>query len=235
MWPTQQEIIFHPHDSKWIIDSGASRHLCGNSLFFSDLKAITAHRGVSLADGSSSPVIGQGNVSISSSLQLKNVLHAPSFPQSLLSVSCLTKELNCRVIFDPVCCHFQDLLTGKKIGGGYEENGVYYLHHPVGNIYAAVDSSRVLFSGIVVLDILHCRSFVMSFLKFRLLHHFSVKHVSWASIIGVRFLLVRVSPVIRSLNFFMQMYGVLVRFLPGLNVVIILLLLMIFLSCLGCS
>ena len=55
----------HPTDSKWIIDSGASRHLCGNSLVFSDLKDINAHRGVSLADGSSSPVVGQGNISIS--------------------------------------------------------------------------------------------------------------------------------------------------------------------------
>ena len=58
----------HLNDNKWIIDSGASRHLCENSHYFSDLKDITAHRGVSLADGSSSPVVGQGNVSISSSL-----------------------------------------------------------------------------------------------------------------------------------------------------------------------
>ena len=126
---------------RWIIDSGASGHLCGNSSNFLSLKPVTGQKGVRLADGSSSPIVGQGNMSITPTLQLSHVLHAPSFPHNLLSVSRMTKELNCRVIFYPMGCTFQDLLTGRRIGGGYEEGGLYYLHQPEVSAYSAVTSS----------------------------------------------------------------------------------------------
>ena len=126
---------------RWVIDSGASGHLCGNSSNFLSLKPVTGQKGVRLTDGSSSPIVGQGNMSITPTLQLSHVLHAPSFPQNLLSVSRMTKELNCRVIFDPMGCTFQDLLTGRRIGGGYEEGGLYYLHQPEVSAHSAVTSS----------------------------------------------------------------------------------------------
>ena len=44
-----------------------------------------------------------------------------------MSISKLTKILNCAAIFLSIHCIFQDLKTGKIIGGGHEANGLYYL------------------------------------------------------------------------------------------------------------
>ena len=42
-------------------------------------------------------------------------------------ISKLTKILNCAAIFLSTHCIFQDLKTGKIIGGGHEADGLYYL------------------------------------------------------------------------------------------------------------
>lgn len=55
------------------------------------------------------------------------VLHVPSFSFNLISVSALTKDLNCSVTFFPTHCVFHDLKTGQVIGGGRESNGLYLL------------------------------------------------------------------------------------------------------------
>ena len=44
-----------------------------------------------------------------------------------MSISKLTKILNCAAIFLSTHCIFQDLKTGKIIGGGHEAGGLYYL------------------------------------------------------------------------------------------------------------
>ena len=44
-----------------------------------------------------------------------------------MSISKLTKILNCVAIFLSTRCIFQDLKTGKIIGGGHEASGLYYL------------------------------------------------------------------------------------------------------------
>lgn len=61
--------------------------------------------------------------------KLKNVLHAPDFRFNLLSVSKLTKDLNCVVSFSPNLCTMHDLNTGEVIGIGKEEEGLYILKH----------------------------------------------------------------------------------------------------------
>lgn len=42
-----------------------------------------------------------------------------------MSVSKLTKSLNCSVTFFPGSCVFKDLLTGKKIGEVAKHGGLY--------------------------------------------------------------------------------------------------------------
>jgi hypothetical protein len=54
-------------------------------------------------------------------------LHVPNFPVSLLSVSSITKSLNCRAVFEPAFCVFQDLKSGRVLGTGTERDGLYYL------------------------------------------------------------------------------------------------------------
>lgn len=60
-------------------------------------------------------------------LNLQNVLFAPKFHVSLLSISHLTQSHNCTVTFYPSYCIFQDLQTKRMIGGGHERDGLYYL------------------------------------------------------------------------------------------------------------
>jgi hypothetical protein len=118
----------------WIIDSGASKHITGNSNLISFLKPSPNHPLVYIADGSSSPVVGIGSVQTTSLLPLHSVLYVPKCPLNLLSVSRLTKSLNCSVEFFPHHCVIQDLQTRKRIGGGREgADGLYYLElsHPI--------------------------------------------------------------------------------------------------------
>ena len=82
---------------------------------------------VRLADGSSQTVLGIGTVACGSNMSLSSILHVPSFPMNLLSISCITKELNCAVIFFPSRCLFQELGTGRKLGTGNMRDGLYYL------------------------------------------------------------------------------------------------------------
>ena len=64
---------------------------------------------------------------ISVLISLSSVLYFLDFPFNLLSISKLTKLLNCAAIFLSTHCIFQDLKTRKIIGGGHEAGGLYYL------------------------------------------------------------------------------------------------------------
>ena len=113
--------------SLWIIDSGASNHTTGLSNNFSSYAPRSGREKVQIADGSTAPIMGSGTISFSPSLCLSPVLHVPSFPVNLLSVSSLTKALKCRAIFEPEFCIFQELKSGKILGKGTECEGLYYL------------------------------------------------------------------------------------------------------------
>ena len=97
--------------------------MSGNLKLFIDLKKHGEGQAVTLADGSQSNVQGIGN--IDTGLPLKSVLYIPSLSYNLLSVSKITKDLNCSIEFFPETCVFQDLITKQIIGKGYESRGLY--------------------------------------------------------------------------------------------------------------
>ena len=72
-------------------------------------------------------IAGQGNISISPSLTLKNVLHYPKLSTNLLLIHHITKDLNCLVKFIYSKCVFQDHFTRKMIGHASEKEGLYFL------------------------------------------------------------------------------------------------------------
>ena len=78
------------------------------------------------ANGSTTPVIGEGSVKISSSMNLDSVLVVPSLSSNLLSVSQVTNALNCYVIFWPNDCVFQDMTTHRILGYGTRQGRLYY-------------------------------------------------------------------------------------------------------------
>ena len=82
---------------------------------------------VQIANGATCPVSGIGSSRVSPQLPLSSVLYVPSFLDNLLSVSQITKQLNCSVTFTPSHCIFQALDTNKVIGTAYEDRGLYRL------------------------------------------------------------------------------------------------------------
>ena len=111
----------------WIIDSGATDHMTGSSSLFSSYKPCAGNRKVKIADGSLSPIAGTGDVKLSTSLTLSNVLHVPKLSCNLISISKLTQDLNCQAKFFHSHCEFQDTASGKMIGNARECGGLYIL------------------------------------------------------------------------------------------------------------
>lgn len=57
-------------------------------------------------------------------LNLKFLGYVPELKCNLLSLSRITKDLNCSVIFSPSDFKFQDLSSGRTIGNAEEQHGI---------------------------------------------------------------------------------------------------------------
>ena len=64
------------------------------------------------------------------------MLHLPNLSFNLISTSQLTHDLNCVVMFFSSYCLFQDRVTKKIIGRGYESGGLYLFDHQVSQAVA---------------------------------------------------------------------------------------------------
>ncbi|XP_052209404.1 uncharacterized protein LOC127812895 isoform X2 [Diospyros lotus] len=95
---------------------------------------------VLLADGNTSAVMGEGDISIGG-LKLKTVLYVPNLKCNLLSVSKLTQDMDCIVTFLPSHCIFQDRSSGKMIGSAEETDGLYWLSENKASLDQATHSA----------------------------------------------------------------------------------------------
>ncbi|KAF3771995.1 hypothetical protein EJ110_NYTH59018 [Nymphaea thermarum] len=102
----------NPSLGDWIVDSGATHHMTGDPKMFQEYKLTSGQQRVSMTDGSSIFVAGKWSLSLLNKYFLHNALHVPNIPVNLLSVSSITKELNCNLIFSVDRCFLQDLGTG---------------------------------------------------------------------------------------------------------------------------
>ena len=135
--------------SEWVIDSGATYHMIGNSSLFSTFQSHPSTSSVTLADGSQSCVLGSSTNFPTPSLLLSFVLNLPNFSFNLISMSKLTRTLKCYISFFLGFCLFQDLMTKQIIGRGCESGGLYILDYPV--------SRPVACSGVTKPFETHCR------------------------------------------------------------------------------
>ena len=110
----------------WILDSGAIDHMTYDASDFSE-RSSPRRTSIANANGDISLVKGASIVMISPALSLTNTLFVPSLSHKLLSVSQVTKELNCIVLIYPTFCLLQDILTKKIIGRGTKKGGLYYM------------------------------------------------------------------------------------------------------------
>ena len=94
----------------WIIDSGASDHMCAHKSLFSNLTLLPKSINVSLPTGHNIFITHVGSVPITHDIILHNVLYVPDFKLNLLSVPRLAAQLQCTISFSHSNCFLQALL-----------------------------------------------------------------------------------------------------------------------------
>ncbi|KAK4410094.1 Retrovirus-related Pol polyprotein from transposon RE2 [Sesamum angolense] len=110
--------------SYWIVDTGATNHMCANPHILSNL-VHTSPTTVHLPDGSVQVVTHTGTIQLYHDLVLSDVLLIPSFKYNLLSVSKLCNTAQINVVFQSTRCLLQDkeskkiLVVGKLIDNLY--------------------------------------------------------------------------------------------------------------------
>ncbi|KAH0781864.1 hypothetical protein KY290_001462 [Solanum tuberosum] len=91
-------------NNTWVIDSGASDHMTKDPSKLQSLKP-SSKPFISIANGGTSPVIGEGPIVLTDALRLDSVLVVPTLDHNLLS----------------------DILTGGTLGYGVKRHNLYFL------------------------------------------------------------------------------------------------------------
>ena len=132
---------FISSSSTWVIDSRATDHMTDNSSLFTTFQSHPSISTVTLADWSTSCVLRSGTIHLTPLITLTSVMSLPQFSFNLISVSKLTRTLNCSISFFPDHCLIQDLSTKRIIGRGRKSKGLYILETEV--------SKSITCSGVV--------------------------------------------------------------------------------------
>ena len=111
----------------WILNYGASDHLSGNKDIFSSLTITSPLPMITLANGFQTMAKGIGSACPLPSIPLTFVFYVPDFPFNLISISKLTRDLNCLITFYDNSVTLQDQSTGRMIGIGREFQGLFHL------------------------------------------------------------------------------------------------------------
>lgn len=119
-------IISPVSDSAWIIKSGATDHMAFDSRQVSRLKT-SSQKFVSTTNSTSTPVNGEGSLTLTETLNLDSILVVPSLDYNLLSVPQITTALPCVVIFWAEFCVFKNIQTRQTIGYGIRRGWLYYM------------------------------------------------------------------------------------------------------------
>jgi hypothetical protein len=139
------------HNIEWVIDSGASKHVTGISSVFKTYTPHSYSETIQTTDGTSQPIHGVGSIECTPSLCLSSILHVPSFPVNLLSISSLVDQFKCIVTFDKNFCTFQEKRIRRVIGTGVRRNGLWCINQVESALASTVGAQeREIY-------LLHCR------------------------------------------------------------------------------
>ena len=123
--------------------------MTGNSSLFTTFQSHPSTFTDTLADGLTSCVLRSGTIHLTPLITLTFVMSLPQFSFNLISVSKLTRTLNCNISFFPDYCLIQDLSTKRIIGRGRESGDLYILDTEMPKSIAC--------SRVVTSFELHCR------------------------------------------------------------------------------
>ena len=114
--------------NSWIIDSGATDHICTSLHHFISYKRITPIY-INLPNSSTVSAHYTGTVAFHTNFHLLDVLYVPQFSFNLLSVSKIVNSLHFDLTFSSSGCMIQDVKTKEKIGLVKVHAGLYVLTH----------------------------------------------------------------------------------------------------------
>ena len=97
--------------------------MTSKSQLFNTYTPSPSNKKIVVANGSLVTIAGFGDIYITPTLILKNVLHVPKLSVNLVSIQKLTHDLKCYDIFIPSYCVFQEQDLGRKIGLAKEMRG----------------------------------------------------------------------------------------------------------------
>jgi hypothetical protein len=116
----------------WILDSGATQHMCNNKDIFDNLNPY--HTTITTANNTKMTATGRGDVKLSTmngtSLTLLNVLYVPDLASNLLSICCATKNPELRFIFGNFECK---IMFGNNLLATAEQHGSLLVLETVNN------------------------------------------------------------------------------------------------------
>ena len=95
---------FISSSSTWVIDTGVTDHMTGNCNLFTTFQSHPSTPTVTLADESTSYILGSGTIHMTPLITLTFVLSLAQFSFNLIYVSKLTRKLNCSISFFPDYC-----------------------------------------------------------------------------------------------------------------------------------
>lgn len=111
----------------WIIDSGASNHITFNRDSPTNIRTMSYPILISLSNGYKVKVTEFGDVPITSSIILHEVLYVPSFKYNLFSIHSLTSSMKCTVLFTDAWCLLQAPSIKRPQVLGNNRDDLYFL------------------------------------------------------------------------------------------------------------
>ncbi|XP_026429269.1 uncharacterized protein LOC113325285 [Papaver somniferum] len=110
---------------KWILDTGASRHMTGSKEFLFKTHEI-GFSSVKLPSCTYSHAPCEGTVVFENNMKLLHVLFVPDLHCNLISLACLIKDLKCVVTLTDKLCVIQDRTTRTMVGVGEKREDISF-------------------------------------------------------------------------------------------------------------
>lgn len=123
--------LLHKHKS-WIVDSGATDHICSNQSFFESMSKLALPHLIGLPNGNDTSINYVGDFEINESIILHGFLYVPDFKYNLVLIPKITSHLKTFTIFTDENYLLQDHSLKNKFSLGIlgkRVNDLYVFDH----------------------------------------------------------------------------------------------------------
>ena len=116
------QLFQEKHVSKWLFDSGCTRHMTGDSSLLTDLTDWPTTKKVKFADNNEGTIVGRGNIGNIDRPFLRDVYLVNGLKHNLINISQLCNN-DCIVKFEKHLCSIINS-KGVIIAKGYRKNNM---------------------------------------------------------------------------------------------------------------